>query len=368
MEEIAIDRSWRGELAEDLGWLKTLMDLSTWGTSLSALWETWQQGKPGWQHVLRTAVKKHGYVVQLANPCPPGRGDEDDTLQDLWMQVQCRCHCGRGFATRKALRMHQMVMHSWRTSTAGYIHGATCPVCLQPFWTRNRLRIHLRYVSRTGKTNVCAAWLREFGTVEEGREDLPADPFTSLTGARRVEAVPLYGPKVFGAEWDDALTLEKDFLDLNDDLEESGVSFRSDQDILFVIGEEFTKAAATAQDAQSFYHEWEGMETGILLGSIFLWGMQHEMDHGCLRRWCELLSAEPRGRALLQLHDWAVAIQKAKKVHCAQPERLPYWGPNRDPSGMHQPRLPVYAEVVTHQGTLPVSFCSLRCLRAAASV
>ena len=111
LEEGAMDRSWRGEIVEDLNWLGALMDLSSWGTSLSTPWETWKQGKPGWQHVLRTAVRKHGYVTQLVHPRITDRGDEDDTLQDLWLQVQCRCHCGRGFATRKA-DIHGGV-HTW---------------------------------------------------------------------------------------------------------------------------------------------------------------------------------------------------------------------------------------------------------------
>ena len=163
-----------------------------------------------------------------------------------------------------------------------------------------------------GRSNVCAAWLKEFGIPEEEREDLPADPFTSLTGAKRVETVSLYGPKVFGAERDDVLALEMDFLNLKNDLEESGVSFRSDQDTLLVIGEECMKAAE--RDVQAFYHDWESMDLGILLGSLLLCGMQQDMDQECRRWWCELLSAEPRGRSLLQLHDWAVAIQK---VLCA---------------------------------------------------
>ena len=133
------------------------------------------------------------------------------------------------------------------------------------------------------------------------------------------------------------------------------------------LGEECAGAAAIAQDVQSFYREWKGMEVGILLGLVFLWGMQNDMDQVCTCWWCEFLSSEPRGRALLQLHDWAVAIQKAKKVHDVQPGRLPYWGPNKDSSGMHRPGLPVCPEVTTSHGTLTVRNCSLKQLRAAVS-
>lgn len=217
LEEDDLECSWRSEIA--------VMDLSSWGTSVSALWEAWQAGKPGWQHVLRTAVRKHGYVTQLVKPLSTDRGDEDETLQDLWLKVQCRCHCGQGFPTLKALKVRQMVAHSWRTPVSGYVRGFACPVCLRRYWTRNRLSLRLRYVSRKAKTNICAAWLQEFGVLEEGREDLPGDSFVSLAGARRVEAVSLCGPKVFGAECDDAVALETDLLALKDELENSGVSF-----------------------------------------------------------------------------------------------------------------------------------------------
>ena len=269
-EEAEMAQSWRGMVTEDLGWLHAMVDLSKWGTTLPALWEAWQHQKPGWQHVLRKAVQKYRCIMHLLHTAPVERGEEEETLQDLWMKVHCRCHCGQGFASLKALRMHQMTAHSWRTPISGYLHGATCPVCLRHYWTKNRLRIHLRYVSRKGIGNTCASWLQAFGVSEEAREDLPADPFVALKGACRVEAVQLHGPRVFGATVDDVATLEQEFLDLKDELERSGVSFHPDPDFLQAIGEECAQAVANGTATKTFYQQWEDVDMGILLGMVFL--------------------------------------------------------------------------------------------------
>lgn len=258
----------------------------------------------------------------LLHTAPMERGEEEETFQDLWLKVQCGCHCGQGFSSLKALRMHQMVTHSWRTPMSGYVHVATCPVCLKHFWTRNHLRMHLRYVSRKGTANICAAWLQAFGVNEEARDDLPADSFVALTGACRVEAVQLCGLRVFGAACDDVTTLEQDFLALKDELEESEVSFHPDPEFLKAIGEECAQAATAGVAVQSFYQQWEDVDMGILLGMIFLWGMQTTLDEKGMHWWRTCLTSEPQGGTLVQLHDWAVMIQRAWQVHTAVPAAL----------------------------------------------
>ena len=127
------------------------------------------------------------------------------------------------------------------------------------------------------------------------------------------------------------------------------------------------KAAVAAQDVHSFYREWRDMDAGILLGIVFLWGMQNDMDMVSTRWWCEFLSSEPRGRAILRLHDWAVAIQKARRVHDSRLGRLPYWGPRKDPGGMQRLGLPVCPEVTASRGNLLVKNCTVMQLRAFAS-
>ena len=349
-EEAEMAQSWRGMVTEDLGWLHAMVDLSTWGTTLPALWEAWQHQKPGWQHVLRKAVQKYRCIMHLLHTAPVERGEEEETLQDLWMKVHCKCHCGQGFASLKALRMHQTTAHSWRTPISGYLHGATCPVCLRHYWTKNRLRIHLRYVSRKGIGNICASWLQTFGVSEEAREGLPADSFVALKGACRVEAVQLHGPRVFGATVDDVTTLEQNFLDLKEELERSGVSFHPDPDFLQAIGEECAQAAATGNAVQTFYQQWEDVDMGILLGMVFLWGTQGDLDEKGMHWWRTCLMSEPQGRTLVQLHDWAVMIQKAWQVHNERPSRPPYRGPQKGLDGLHRARIPFCSEVATING------------------
>ena len=60
--------------------------------------------------------------------------------------------------------------------------------------------------------------------------------------------------------------------------------------------------------------------------------------------------SEPQGRTLVQLHDWAVMIQKAWQVHNERPSRPPYRGPQKGLDGLHRARIPFCSEVATING------------------
>ena len=183
-EAAELSDGWRTGLDEDLQWLASAMDLSTWGTNLETLRPHWARGRPGWKRIVKQAGLKH--VMLLPRLCGRAlvRGGEEDTLLDLLYQAQSRCERGMLFGNSRALRLHRTQKHAWRNAEHGRIHGATCPVCLRRYWMVNRLQLHLRYVSRQGRPNRCGAWVRLFAPFEAERTDLPADNFVALPQPR----------------------------------------------------------------------------------------------------------------------------------------------------------------------------------------
>lgn len=121
LEHKELPRSWMSEIEDDMAWLSSVMPLAGWGSSVHELWETWRAGKPGWQHLIRQAGQKHVCLLARQSPEDKHRGEEDDTLLDLWLQAQCRCHCGQAFANERALRLHKVKLHGWRTGQATYM-------------------------------------------------------------------------------------------------------------------------------------------------------------------------------------------------------------------------------------------------------
>lgn len=223
-----LPRSWMSEVEDDLEWLRSVMPMHGWGSTFHDLRTSWRNGQPGWKHLIRQAGQKHVCLLGQLPPEESHRGGEHDTLLDLWLQARCRCECGQTFANERALRLHKVKLHGWWTTEAGYIHGNTCVVCLRHYWTRNRLNLHLRYVPRRGKINVCAAWLHEFGCLEAERTDLPEDNFSETPGIVRQEALSLCGPRAFGTLPSDVQWAEEEFLTLEESLQKSGLDFRPD--------------------------------------------------------------------------------------------------------------------------------------------
>ena len=223
-EAAELSDGWHTSLAEDLQWLASAMDLSTWGTAFEELRSHWVKGRPGWKRIVKQAGLKH--VMLLPRLCGRAlvRGGEEDTLLDLLHQAQFRCECGMLFGNSRALRLYRIQKHAWRNAEHGRIHGATCPVCLRHYWTVNRLQLHLRYVSRQGRPNRCGAWVRLFALFEAERMDLPADNFVALPGATKKDAIALVGPRVLGADENDLNYVEQEFMQLGQDLLSKGVS------------------------------------------------------------------------------------------------------------------------------------------------
>ena len=46
---------WWAGLQEDLTWLGSAMDLSTWGSTVHEVWHWWQVGRPGWKRIVKQA-------------------------------------------------------------------------------------------------------------------------------------------------------------------------------------------------------------------------------------------------------------------------------------------------------------------------
>ena len=259
---------WRAGLDEDLKWLASAMDLSTWGTTFSELQSHWTRGRPGWKRIVKQAGQKH--VLLLPRLCGRAcvRGGEEDTLLDLLHQAQLRCECGMVFRNHRALRLHRIQKHEWRNAEHGRIHGATCPVCLRHYWTANRLQLHLRYVSRQGRSNRCGAWVRLYGWFESQRTDLPADNFVALPGATRRDAIALVGPRVLGADEKDLQYVEQEFCQLRQDLLLEGVSFAVDSDCKEALFQTFARQCSERLSLQDMQHLWADFPTGEWLGSM----------------------------------------------------------------------------------------------------
>ncbi|CAK9001174.1 unnamed protein product, partial [Durusdinium trenchii] len=59
------------------------------------------------------------------------------------------------FTTAKGLARHKRLGHKEFSMEHNMVDGATCPHCLQYFWTSARLQQHLAYVSRKTGVNAC---------------------------------------------------------------------------------------------------------------------------------------------------------------------------------------------------------------------
>ena len=361
-EATELTDGWHAGLAEDLQWLASAMDLSTWGTTPEELQLHWEQGRPGWKRMVKQAGMKH--VVLLPRMCGRAlvRGGEEDTLLDLLHQAQFRCECGAFFGNSKALRLHRIQKHEWRNPEHGRIHGATCPVCLCHYWTVNRLQLHLRYVSRQGRPNRCGAWVRMFARFEAERDDLPADNFVALPGATRKDAIALVGPHVLGADENDLDYAEQEFMQLRRDLLSRGVSFAVDDDSKAALFRTFASQCSERLTLEDMQHFWDDFPIGEWLGAFFIWCMHADLQGEDLEWWRHVISGWDDGPNLLQAHDLAVHVHRLRELQDAIPERPAYMGPSTAVDPMQSGHLPPLPKVWRDGVPLAVHSLSLRVL------
>ena len=100
-----------------------------------------------------------------------------------------QCHCGKSFSSQQGLACHQRQKHQQFAPEHKFLVGETCPACLKFFWTKQRLYLHLAYVSRRTGPNRCFQQLSQ-----QGFQDLPNGQYfqvkpLEVRGLARVETV-----------------------------------------------------------------------------------------------------------------------------------------------------------------------------------
>ena len=79
--------------------------------------------------------------------------------------IECQCdECSRVFSTYGGLTAHQAHQHGRVDWTRRYVGSTSCPVCCGEYWTRLRVRLHLKTSKR------CQAMIA-YGCVPELSDD-----------------------------------------------------------------------------------------------------------------------------------------------------------------------------------------------------
>ena len=62
--------------------------------------------------------------------------------------------CAVTFRTKQALAVHKFKSHGAKSIERQYLPGTQCPICLNEFWTRERVINHVRYRSTVCRENL----------------------------------------------------------------------------------------------------------------------------------------------------------------------------------------------------------------------
>ena len=122
--------------------------------SLSGMWQ-WLFSLPPMQSSFLSACAKVG--LQIA--APTKESDEE------WM---CGL-CGACFASSAALGSHRARLHEYRCPLRQKVKGTECGTCGKEFWTRLRLRTHIKYGNRVCREAV--SWFPDLDPECIERED-----------------------------------------------------------------------------------------------------------------------------------------------------------------------------------------------------
>lgn len=208
LEKKYCSASWLDGLVADLQWMKGVLpqDLPFFdGPDITQTIEYWQQDGIPWKSLLKKATRRHklqeeimsevhdahDYVLKTLRQAGASFSPDVEQVFGVTREAVHACECGRSFSTSQGLALHRRKIHGIHAPEHAFIAGATCPACMQFFWSSNRLAMHLSYMPRGGGANPCFAFLSRVGyQVAHETQDLPS----ALKGAVRMDALQLPGP------------------------------------------------------------------------------------------------------------------------------------------------------------------------------
>ena len=177
LEKTHCQNSWLDGLIADLQWLREVVPQALppfEGTDLTEMIDYWQKEGIPWKSLLKRAVKKHKLQEEMMSEVHVAHDtilrtlrqagatfqpDSDQVFGHPRGMASYACACGRGFSTPQGLALHKRKAHGINAPEHPFVVGATCPACLQFFWSSNRLAMHLSYMPRAGAVNQCFDYL-----------------------------------------------------------------------------------------------------------------------------------------------------------------------------------------------------------------
>ena len=198
--------SWIAGLKADVDWLHVTLPSALpqpWDGDFTTLIDYWQSSPTKWKRCVTKAFKihcqqerimvdVHSYHQQFFRLLRQAGGTFQPDPEDFVTKGDSfTCHCKRTFSSAQGLSLHKRKAHGEFSAEHSFVHGATCSVCLQHFWSSSRLQQHLAYIPRRLGYNPCFAELLRRGD-EPGylAEQRPKE----FAGLNRLEACVTQGP------------------------------------------------------------------------------------------------------------------------------------------------------------------------------
>ena len=162
LEKAHCQTSWIDGLVADLQWVREIVPQAIphfEGTDLTAVIDYWQQEGIPWKSHLKRVVKKHKLQEEMMSEVHMAHDtilktlrqagatfvpDSDQVFGHPRAASSFDCTCGRSFNTPQGLALHRWKVHGIHAPEHAFVTGATCPACLQYFWSSNRLAMATR--------------------------------------------------------------------------------------------------------------------------------------------------------------------------------------------------------------------------------
>ena len=209
-EEVRSD-SWLGGLKSDLAWLHALEPTLAPNLSnrddLTETFDFWQTGNRNWRLRVKRAWKRFCFQESMMNSLfglhktffrvfqQSGASFRPSPFTSLEQPLkEFACSCGKVFSTQQGLSCHRRLIHHEFALEHDFLAGATCPSCLRFFWTKQRLYLHLAYISRRTGINRCFQQLKLSGFRVSSDEQAFQQKPEEVQGLARVEALQAEGP------------------------------------------------------------------------------------------------------------------------------------------------------------------------------
>ena len=142
-----INKSWASALWADLKWLTFFPDFEHMKSASFPEWCVYVCDNKALyrRRVMKTCSLKLANVVTQWATSP-----SIATLSEIH---NCDL-CAVTFRTKQALAVHKFKSHGAKSIERQYLPGTQCPICLNEFWTRERVINHVRYRSTVCRENL----------------------------------------------------------------------------------------------------------------------------------------------------------------------------------------------------------------------